>query len=111
VRLLLAAALLLAGCAPPPPELTIADILADPARYEEQTVELEGKVTDAVGIFSVGLYAIADDTGEIRVMTTKGLPATGVELTVRGTVSSGVTIGGKHYGVAISEEERIYPEP
>lgn len=108
MRLGVTAALLLAGCTPPVPELTIADILADPARFEERTVELSGEVTDAMGIFSVGLYSLKDDTGEIRVMTSKGLPATGVNLTVRGTVSSGVTIGGRHYGVAIGEEQRIY---
>ena len=110
MRLLIAAAaVLLAGCTPPPAELTIADILADPSRYEEQTVELSGEVTDAMGIFSIGVYTLADDTGEVRVMTSKGLPAKETKLTVRGTVSSGVTLGGEHYGVAINESERLYP--
>jgi hypothetical protein len=104
----LVSALLLLGCSTPAPELSVADILADPSRYEEQTVELSGEVTDAIGLFSAGLYTLADETGEIRVLTTSGLPAAGVRLTVRGTVSSGVTLGGKHYGVALKEGERIY---
>ena len=110
MRLLASAVLLLAGCTPPAAELTVADILADPARYEEQTVELSGEVTDAMGLFSVGLYSLDDGTGEIRVTTASGLPATGTKLTVRGSVLSGVTIGGKHYGVALSEAERLYPD-
>jgi hypothetical protein len=107
----LAAALLLAGCAAPTPELKIADVLADPSRYEEQTIELTGEVRDAFGLFSVGVYTLQDASGSIRVMTSRGLPAKGVKLTVRGTVSSGVTIGAEHYGVAVNEEERSYIEP
>ena len=107
----LAAALLLAGCASSAPELKIADVLADPSRYQEQTIELTGEVTDAFGLFSIGVYTIQDDSGAIRVMTSRGLPAKGVKLTVRGTVSSGVTIGAEHYGVALNEEERNYLEP
>ena len=107
----LVAALLLAGCAPPAAELTVADILADPARYEDQTVELTGEVTDALGLFSMGVYTLRDGTGEIRVTTSRGLPAKGAQLTVRGSISSGVTVGGQHYGVTLGEEERRYIEP
>ncbi|MEZ5367477.1 MAG: hypothetical protein R2748_35305 [Bryobacterales bacterium] len=106
---LLSAAILLAlavACSKPAPELKIADILADPSLYEEQTVELSGEVTDAFGLFSTGLYTLADETGEINVVTTAGLPAAGAKLTVRGTVLSGVTVGGKHYGVTLNEQER-----
>ena len=110
MRTVLAALLLAAGCAQPAQELTIAEVLADPSRYEEQTIELSGEVTDAVGLFNVGMYTIRDDSGEIRVTTGKGLPATGAKLTVRGTVQSGVTLGGRHYGVTLSEEERLYLE-
>jgi hypothetical protein len=111
VRFLLTAALVVAGCTTPASRIAISDILADPARYEDQTIELSGEVTDAMGLFSVGLYSLSDGTGEIHVMTTSGLPATGTKLTVRGTVSSGVTFGGKHHGVALNEAERGYAEP
>jgi hypothetical protein len=111
VRLALAAVLLLAGCATPAPQRTIADVVADPARYGDEVVELSGNVIDAMGLFSVGLYTLSDGTAEIQVMTTSGLPAAGTKLTVRGTVSSGVTFGGKHYGVALNEQERVYTEP
>jgi hypothetical protein len=108
LTVLLAALLLAAGCGQPPAELTIADILADPGRYEEQTIEIAGEITDASGLFSVGLYTLSDGTGELRVMTASGLPTTGTKLTVRGTVLSGVTLGGKHYGVTLNETERLY---
>ncbi len=110
MRLALAALSLLAACTPPAAKLTVADILADPARYEEQSVELAGEVTDAVGIFSLGMYTLSDGTGEINVTTSSGLPAAGTRLTVRGEVRSGVTLGGKHYGVTLSEAERTYDE-
>ena len=98
----------LTGCEKPAPELRAADILADPARFEKQAVELTGEVADALGIFSMGMYTLADPSGEIRVMTSGGLPAKGTKLRVQGTVSSGVTFGGKHYGVALKEARRAY---
>jgi hypothetical protein len=69
--------------------LAIGDVVADPARYGDQQ---------------------RDSTGEITVLTGSGLPAKGSELTVRGTVLSGATIGGEHYGTSLREQEREYPD-
>lgn len=88
--------------------LPIGDVIADPGRYGEQTVELEGEVTDAVGLLSVGIFTLSDSTGEISVLTAKGLPAVGARLKVRGEVLSGITMGGTHYGTSLQEDSREY---
>ncbi len=108
---LIAAALLGLACGPGETRLSVADVLADPGRYEGQTLEFEGRVVDASGLFSVGVYSFDDGTGEISVLTSAGIPAVDSEFTLRGEVSGGVTMGGKRFGVAIHESERRYPEP
>lgn len=101
-------ALLLAACTPQSVSLPIGDVVNDPGRYGEQPVELEGQVTDAVGLLSVGVFTLSDSSGEISVLTGKGLPAVGARLKVRGEVLSGITIGGSHYGTSLQEHSREY---
>ncbi len=100
----------LVGCRSKTTQPTIGDILADPARFHEQVVEIEGEATDSFGLLSTGVFGFKDATGEIHVVTTAGLPAAGSKFTVRGTIITGVTISGKRYGTAIREQERTYPE-
>ena len=107
-RLTALALLPLASCAPQSVSLPIGDVVSDPGRYGEQPVELEGEVTDAVGLLSVGVFTLSDPSGEISVLTGKGLPAVGSRLKVRGEVLSGITIGGTHYGTSLQEESREY---
>lgn len=105
---LLTIVLVAAGCSPKSVSLPIGDVIGDPGRYGEKTVELEGEVTDAVGLLSLGVFTLSDSSGEINVLTGKGLPAVGARLKVRGEVLSGITIGGKHYGTSLQEESRDY---
>ena len=107
--LLIVAALLLVACGSGQTRLSVADILADPGRYEGQTLEFEGKAVDATGLLSVGVYTFNDGSGEISVITSSGLPAVDSRFTLRGEVMSGVTVGGKRYGVSIRESARVYP--
>lgn len=88
--------------------LPIGDVIADPGRYGEQPVELQGEVTDAVGLLSLGVFTLSDSTGEINVLTGKGLPAVGTRLKVRGDVLSGITLGGTRYGTSLQEDSREY---
>jgi hypothetical protein len=97
-----------AACVPQSVALPIGDVVKDPGRYGEQPVELEGQVTDAVGLLSVGVFTLSDSSGEISVLTGKGLPAVGARLKVRGEVLSGITIGGTHYGTSLQEDSREY---
>jgi hypothetical protein len=105
---LISVVLAASGCSPKSVSLPIGDVIADPGRYGEQAVDLEGEVTDAVGLLSVGVFTLADSTGRISVLTGKGLPAVGARLHVRGEVLSGITIGGTHYGTSLQEESRDY---
>jgi hypothetical protein len=106
--LALLAILVSAGCSPKSVALPIGDVIADPGRYGEQPVELQGEVTNAVGLLSLGVFTLSDASGEISVLTGKGLPAVGARLKVRGDVLSGITIGGTHYGTSLQEDAREY---
>lgn len=106
VLLLLAAA----GCNQPDAVPTVAEIVADPARFHEQLLEIEGTASGGSGLFSLGVYDFADETGTITVITNDGLPADGATFRIRGSVSTGVTIAGRRFGTAFYEEERLYPD-
>lgn len=96
----LAAAVFLAGCGP----VKIGRILADPTRYSNKPVRVEGKVENSYGALVAGFYQVQDDTGKIYVISTRsGVPSKGSKVKVRGTVVSGVTFGGRSFGTAIRE--------
>jgi hypothetical protein len=94
-----ATALLLCSCNP----VRIAQINADPLRYRNRTVHVQGMVTESAGAFSFGGYQVSDGTGKIYVLSTRGVPATGAHVSVAGSVVSGVTIGTRSFGTAIEE--------
>jgi hypothetical protein len=83
----------------------VEDILEKPSKYANKKVELEGKVTKSNGIFGAGYFIIDDGTGEIPVLTSKGLPNEGEEVTVKGKVSQMLKIEGLQV-VGIMETER-----
>jgi hypothetical protein len=49
---------------------------ADPDKFDNRTVEIEGIVTSSYGIFSVGLFTMKDENGDktISIVTTSGVP-------------------------------------
>ena len=83
----------------------IGRISADPARYVNRTVHVEGRVTNSFGAMSVGGYQVEDDTGKIFVVSNRGVPAKGAEVAVSGRVMEGVTIAGRSFGTAIQESD------
>lgn len=93
------AAILLAGCAP----MTIGRITADPSRYRNKSVKVEGTVTNSVGVMGKGGYEIDDGTGRIYVISGSGVPSRGSRVEVTGRVSPGVEVLGTPVGVAIRE--------
>ena len=94
------AALLLAGCAP----VTIGRINADPSRFQNKAVKVEGTVTNSVGVLGRGGYELEDSTGKIYVISGRGVPSRGSKVEVTGRVSPGVELLGTPVGVAIREE-------
>lgn len=102
----------LAAC---PDKKSIAEVSANPEKYSRKDVVVAGRVVDSYGVglpgtrIGGGAYKIDDGTGTIWVIATEGdVPGRGVQVGVKGRVSSGVNWGGRSYGLAIYEKERRY---
>ena len=99
------------GC---PERKSIADIEANPTRYQDKEVAIAGRVIDSYGLsipgtgISGGAYKIDDGTGSIWVVTDKAVPSRGTEIGVKGRVGTGVNYKGKNYGLGLWEQDRRY---
>jgi len=62
----------------------IKEILDHPRDYENKEITIYGTVTDATSILFVKYFEIQDDTGKIKVVTDRLLPAKGEKLKVTG---------------------------
>lgn len=96
----LLAGLVLTGCG----ATKIARINADPTRYQNKSVRVNGTVVNSFGVLGKGGYQVQDETGSIYVISGTGVPSKGVRVTVSGRVMAGATILGKAIGTAIREE-------
>jgi hypothetical protein len=88
----------------------IGRIVQDPGRYQGRNVSVEGRVTTAYGVSLPGLpvpgvYQVDDGTGKIYVLATRGVPTKEARVKVSGTVTPGLNVGGKAYGLAIRERD------
>ena len=107
----MAAAMFATGC---PERRSIADIEANPGRYQNKEIAIAGTVRNGYGLsipgtnIGGGAYQISDGTGSIWVITKGSIPAKGTEMGVSGVVGSGINIGGRNYGLGIMEKERRY---
>src|SRR6266849_74603 len=99
--LVFSAALLLSSCT----YTKIGKINAEPTRFRNQTVHVEGRVTNSFGALSVGGYQIEDETGKIFVLSNRGVPSSGSKVVVSGIVIEGVTVMGRSFGTAIQEPD------
>lgn len=99
--LLLATCFLLTGCG----AVRINRILADPARYHNRSVRVEGRVTNVVGALNAGVYQVNDGTGSIFVLSNRGVPTRDALVKVDGTVTPGVNVMGRSIGTAIRERD------
>lgn len=93
-------ALLLAGCG----ATKIGRINADPTRYQNRTVRVDGTVVNSMGVLGTGGYQIQDDTGKIYVLSSTGVPNKGSRVRVTGRVQAGASVLGRSFGTAIREE-------
>src|SRR5712691_8690817 len=84
----------------------IARINADPSRYRNRDVSVEGSVTTSFRALGTGGYQVDDGTGRIYVLSKgTGVPSRGSRVKVTGTVVNGATVLGTAYGTAIRERE------
>ena len=110
--LVAASALFMTGC---PERKSIADIEANPGKYQNKEVAIAGRVTDSYGLsipgtkYGGGAYKVDDGTGSIWVFVSDGsVPSKGSEVGVKGTIGSGVNWKGKNYGLGMYEKDRRY---
>ena len=101
--LLVSVAVLATGCE----RVKIADINADPSRYANRDVGIEGTVVNALGAFTEGVYEVDDGTGRIWVISSgRGIPTQGAKVRVSGRVNSGVVLGNRSFGTVLREKSR-----
>ena len=87
---LVVSALASAGCA----LKTVNQIIADPVRYRDREVRLSGAVVDSYSVADRGAYRIDDGTGQLWVVSDKGVPRKSARVTVKGTIREGFNLGG-----------------
>jgi hypothetical protein len=90
LAVLAAAAVTSAACAS---TRTINQLLADPGRYRDDTVQLSGEVVDSYSVANRGAYQIDDGTGRLWVISEHGVPRKAARVTVKGTVREGFNFG------------------
>jgi hypothetical protein len=89
VAVLSVSALASAACA----SRTVNQVLADPSRYRDREVQLSGAVVDSYSFVNRGAYRIDDGTGQLWVVSDKGVPRTSARVTVKGTIREGFNLG------------------
>jgi hypothetical protein len=72
---------------------TINQVLADPGRYRDRQVKLQGSVVDSYSMLGNGAYQIDDTTGRLWVVSNQGVPRKGARVSVTGTVREGFSLG------------------
>lgn len=93
----LPAVLLLSSCG----TTRINRLLAEPMRYQNRDVRVEGTVTNSFGAFIAGVYQVDDGTGKIYVISNGPVPTKGSRVKVEGTLNNGVTVAGRSFGTAL----------
>ena len=99
VPVLIALAMLLASCG----TTRINRVLADPARYRSNDVQIQGRVTNVIGALNTGVYEVDDGTGTIYVLSSRGIPNKGAHVKVTGNVQQGVNLMGHSFGTVVRE--------
>ena len=111
LTLALFTALFAAGC---PERTSVADIEANPGKYQNKEVVIAGTVQDSYGVsipgtpVRGGAYKIKDGTGSIWIFTEESVPTRGAEVGVRGRIGTGVTWKGRNYGLGMYEKDRKF---
>ena len=73
------------GCA----QKTVNDVMADPHRYRNKTVSLQGEVVESFSVAGHGFYRLDDATGRLWIFSQKGVPRKGARVSVKGKIHDG----------------------
>jgi len=89
VLLILGLTMLSSACA----SRTINQVLADPGKYRNKQVRLNGSVVDSYSVVGNGAYQLDDMTGRLWIVSNSGVPRRGARVSVKGTVREGFNLG------------------
>src|SRR4029450_2064856 len=89
LAVILASSILSSACA----ATTINQILADPSRYRNRAGGGAGSVVDSYSFANRGVYKINDESGQLWVMSDRGVPRKGARVVVKGTIRDGFSLG------------------
>ena len=109
--IIVAATLFATGC---PERISIADIEANPSKYQNKEIAIAGTVRDSYGLsipgtnIGGGAYKVDDGTGSIWIVTDGSVPSKGAQIGVKGVIGSGVNYKGRNYGLGMYEKDRRY---
>jgi hypothetical protein len=85
----------------------VSDLQRNPGRYQNHLVSIEGVVTTAWGVpmAPFRMYKVDDGTGELTVLSHgRRMPTRGSRVRVRGRVDDLAVLGGRAYGLHLTEE-------
>jgi hypothetical protein len=83
--LLVMALMFTAGCG----ARSINDVLADPAKYRNQSITVRGTVDQSASVLGRGAYRITDGSQGLWVVTNSGAPRQGARVDVTGRLQDG----------------------
>jgi hypothetical protein len=72
---------------------TINQLRADPAKYRNQSVTVQGTVDQSVSAVGRGVYRIVDGDQDLWVVTSSGAPRKGARVSVTGRLQDGYDFG------------------
>ncbi len=78
---------------------SINQVLADPARYNNETITVRGTVDQSVSVAGRGAYRIADGDQGLWVVTSTGAPRRGARVDVTGRLQDGYDVSA--FGVVL----------
>jgi hypothetical protein len=81
--------LMAAGCG----AKTINQLRADPAKYRNQSVTVQGTVDQSASVAGRGAYRIVDGDQDLWVVTSSGAPRKGARVSVTGRLQDGYDLG------------------
>ena len=73
---------------------SVNTVLADPTRYRDKDVTVTGEVSDSFSVMSHGAYRIKDGSGQLWVVSDKGVPRNGARVEVKGKIREGYNFSG-----------------
>jgi hypothetical protein len=72
---------------------SINNVLADPSRYRDREVKISGRVADSYSVADRGFYRLEDRSGQLWVVSDRGVPRTGARVSVKGTIRDAFNLG------------------